>query len=79
MKILASVLLALCGAFGEEAPTRMTELMVKLESPEIPTDSFAAQAKRMYRAGSRYCRIEERPRTRNSWAADYERTGLLVD
>jgi hypothetical protein len=61
MKILASVLLALCGAFGEEAPTRMTELMVKLESPEIPKDSFAAQAKRMYRAGSRYCRIEENP------------------
>jgi hypothetical protein len=39
----------------------MTMLMVKLESPEIPKDSFAAQAKRMYRAGSRYCRIEENP------------------
>ena len=39
----------------------MTRLMVKLESPEIPKDSFAAQAKRMYRAGSRFCRIEENP------------------
>jgi hypothetical protein len=35
--------------------------MVKLESPEIPKDSFAAQVKRMYRAGSRYCRTEEGP------------------
>lgn len=39
----------------------MTKLMVKLESPEIPKDSFAVQVKRMYRAGSRYCRIEENP------------------
>jgi hypothetical protein len=48
-------------AFGEAAPATMTKLMVKLESPEIPKDSFAAEAKRMYRAGSRYCRIEENP------------------
>ena len=39
----------------------MTMLTVKLESPEVPKESFAAQAKRMYRAGSRYCRIEENP------------------
>lgn len=39
----------------------MTKLVVKLESPEIPKVSFAAQAKRMYRAGSRYCRTEENP------------------
>ncbi len=39
----------------------MTRLTVKLESPEIPKDSFAAQPKRMFRAASRYCRIEENP------------------
>ena len=39
----------------------MTMLTVKLEAPEIPKDSFAAQPKRMYRAGSGYCRIEENP------------------
>lgn len=30
----------------------MTRLMVKVESPDISKDSFAAEAKRMYRAGS---------------------------
>jgi hypothetical protein len=39
----------------------MTKLMVKLESLEIPKESFAAQARLMYRAASRYCRIEENP------------------
>ena len=43
----------------------MTKLTVKVESPDIPKDSFAAQAKRMYRAGSRYCRIEENPDPQN--------------
>jgi len=37
----------------------MTRLTAKLESPEIPKDSFAAQPKRMYRAGNKFCRIEE--------------------
>src|ERR1035438_1867792 len=60
MKIAAAVTLALCaGAYGEDAPATMTMLTVKLESPEIPKDSFAAQPKRMYRAGSRHCRIEQ--------------------
>jgi hypothetical protein len=48
-------------AFGEDAPSTMTTLTVKLERPDIPKESFAAQAKRMYRAASRYCRIEENP------------------
>jgi hypothetical protein len=39
----------------------MTKLTVKFESPEIPKDSFAAQPKRMFRTGSRYCRTEENP------------------
>jgi hypothetical protein len=62
MRTAAAVLLIVCaGAVGEDRPAMMTKLMVKLESPEIPKDSFAAQAKRMYRAGSGYCRIEENP------------------
>jgi hypothetical protein len=48
-------------AFGEDAPSTMTTLTVKLERPDIPKENFAAQAKRMYRAASRYCRIEENP------------------
>jgi hypothetical protein len=62
MKTVASALLVISAlAWGEDAPEKMTKLMVKPESPEVPKDSFAAQPKRMYRAGSRYCRIEENP------------------
>jgi hypothetical protein len=62
MKIAAAVMLALCaGAYGEDTPATMTMLTVKLESPEIPKESFAAQPKRIYRSGSRYCRLEENP------------------
>ena len=43
----------------------MTKLMVKLESPKIPKDSFGAQAKRMYRAGAKFCRTEENPDLEN--------------
>jgi hypothetical protein len=58
----ALFLLAACTlSAADDAPTTMTKMMVKLESPEIPKDSFAAQAKRMFRAGSRYCRTEENP------------------
>jgi len=52
-------------ALGADAPATMTKLIVKLESPAIPKDSFAAQAKRMYRAGSQYCRVEENPDLEN--------------
>jgi hypothetical protein len=62
MKAIFVLLIGVCAnALAEEPPAHMTRLVVKLESPEIPKDSFAAQAKRMYRAGSRYCRIEENP------------------
>lgn len=39
----------------------MTKLVVRFQSPEVPENSFAAQPKTMYRAGTRYCRIEELP------------------
>jgi len=62
MKVAAILLFgAYTLALAEDAPKMMTHLTVKLESPEIPKDSFAAQAKRIYRAGSRYCRVEENP------------------
>jgi len=34
---------------------------VHLEGPDIPAGSFATKPKVMYRAGSRYCRVEEAP------------------
>lgn len=47
----------------ETAPATMTKVVVHLQSPDVPEGSFAAQPKTMYRAGTRYCRIEEMPDT----------------
>ncbi|MBZ5602666.1 MAG: hypothetical protein LAO79_10205 [Acidobacteriia bacterium] len=66
MKCLTSLPFLICAiSWGDDLPAKMTKLMVKLESQEIPRDSFAAQPKRMYRAGSRYCRTEENPDLQN--------------
>ncbi len=46
---------------GQQPPTVMTKVEVVLEGPDIPAGSFATKPKVMYRAGSRYCRIEEAP------------------
>ena len=47
--------------FGQQLPETMTKLSVRLQSPEVPDDSFGAKPKTMYRAGNRYCRTEEQP------------------
>jgi hypothetical protein len=39
----------------------MTRLVARLQSPDIPEKSFAAQPKVIYRAGTRYGRTEESP------------------
>jgi hypothetical protein len=46
---------------GQPAPATMTKLTVRLQSPDVPPDSFAAQPKTLYRASNRYCRTEEVP------------------
>ena len=62
MKTVATLLWVCCAvALGEDAPRMMTKLTVKLQSPEIQKESFAAQSKLIYRAASGYCRIEENP------------------
>jgi hypothetical protein len=48
---------------NQPSPATMTKLVVRLQSPDVPEGSFSAQPKTMYRAGSRYCRIEELPDT----------------
>src|SRR5947208_1105715 len=56
-------------AFGQQLGSNlatsktMTKVVVRLQSPDIPAASFAAQPKTIYRAGTRYCRIEEMPDT----------------
>src|ERR1700674_1668882 len=62
---MRSVLLTLgllaATSIGEEPPKTMTKVEVTLQSPDVPTGSFAAKPKVFYRAGNRYCRIEEAP------------------
>src|SRR4026208_291228 len=48
-------------ALGQQPPDMMTKLTVRLQSPDIPEESFAVKPKTMYRAGNGYCRIEELP------------------
>ena len=48
-------------SFAEEPPRRMIRLVARLESSDIPEESFAAQPKVIYRAGDRFGRTEELP------------------
>ena len=48
-------------ALAEEPPQTMTRILERLQSRDIPQESFAAQPKVIYRAGVRYCRTEELP------------------
>ncbi len=50
---------------AQEDPATMTRLLVWVQRPDIPKDSFAAQPKRMFRAGNKYCRTEEAPDMEN--------------
>jgi hypothetical protein len=47
--------------FAQEPPKTMTKIEVILQSPDAPVGSFATKPKVFYRAGSRYCRVEEAP------------------
>jgi hypothetical protein len=48
-------------SFSQQPPKTMTKVEVVLQSPDVPAGSFASKPKVMYRAGSRYCRVEEAP------------------
>jgi hypothetical protein len=62
MKSLIFVVSLLCGiSTAEQPPKTMTKIEVILQSPDAPAGSFAAKPKVFYRAGNRYCRIEEAP------------------
>lgn len=58
---LFSVIVLGQAASNQTAPAKMTKLVVRLQSPDAPEGSFATQPKAIYRAGTRYCRIEESP------------------
>jgi hypothetical protein len=46
-------------SLAQQPPETMTKMEVVLEGPDIPAGSFATKPRVMYRAGGRYCRIEE--------------------
>jgi hypothetical protein len=46
---------------AQQPPKTMTKMVVQLQSPDVPADSFAARPKTMFRAGTQFCRIEEEP------------------
>jgi len=64
-KLCFLVLLLAYKSPAQEPPKVMTKVEVFLEGPDIPAGSFATKPKVMYRAGTRYCRIEEAPDPEN--------------
>jgi len=49
-------------ALGADAPPAyMTHMIVEMTGSEIPSDSFAAKPKIMWRAATAFCRIDEEP------------------
>ena len=60
MNRLLLIVCALAGVMsGQQPPKMMTRVEVTFHSPDVPDGSFAAKPKVFYRAGERYCRIEE--------------------
>src|SRR5438270_9138494 len=60
--LLVLVLALLCPSFSaEDAPAKMTHVIVRMSGTDIPADSFAAKQKVYWRAGNRYCRVDEEP------------------
>jgi hypothetical protein len=47
--------------FAEDSPKTMTKIEVILKGPDAPPGSFATKPKVFYRAGNRYCRVDEAP------------------
>jgi hypothetical protein len=56
---LALVMLFAGFCFAQDTPKTMTKIETVLQGPDIPAGSFATKPKVMYRAGTRYCRVEE--------------------
>jgi len=46
-------------SLAQDSPKAMRKIVVQLDGPDIPQDAFVRKPKTMYRAGSRFCRIEE--------------------
>lgn len=52
---------AMSGFSADNAPSKMTHLIVQMSGTDIPAGSFAGRPKTMWRASNSYCRIDEEP------------------
>jgi hypothetical protein len=64
-RIFILLLLAVTTLAADDTPKTMTRIEAHLEGPEVMAGSFLAQPKIIYRAGTKYCRMEEAADTRN--------------
>jgi hypothetical protein len=65
MRRLSLLLLFATTLTPDDTPKTMTKIEVHLEGPEVIAGSFSAKPKVIYRAGTRYCRVEEAEDTEN--------------
>jgi hypothetical protein len=59
------VLLATTTLTAPGTPKTMTKIEAHLEGPQVMAGSFSAKPKVIYRADTRYCRLEEAQDTEN--------------
>ena len=71
MRCLTSTLLTLCFPLllaaqtsGDQPPTTMTKIVVRLSGPDIKPNSHSALPRTIYRAGPHYARIDDPPDAR---------------
>jgi len=57
--LLILLLLVIPTLAADDTPKTMVKIVVHLEGPEVLEGSFLAQPKVIYRAGTKYCRVEE--------------------
>jgi len=58
-RLFILLLLAITTLAADDTPKTMTKIEVHLEGPEVMAGSFLARPKVIYRAGTKYCRVEE--------------------
>jgi hypothetical protein len=64
-RLFILLLLVITTFAADDTPKTMTRIEVHLEGAEIMAGSFLAQPKVIYRAGTKYCRVEEAEDSQN--------------
>jgi hypothetical protein len=64
-RLVLLLLVATTTLTADDIPKTMTKIEAHLEAPDVVAGSFSAKPKLIYRAGARYCRLEEAQDTEN--------------